>query len=77
MKLINKIKIYPSIANFILIDFLSNENCENVNKKLLENSIIFREMKGYGLPSCLRATIGTAEENEIIIENLKKICYGL
>jgi len=77
LKLINKIKIYPSIANFILIDFLSNENCENVNKKLLENSIIFREMKGYGLPSCLRATIGTAEENEIIIENLKKICYGL
>ncbi len=77
LKLINKIKIYPSIANFILIDFLSNENCENVNKKLLENSIIFREMKGYGLPSCLRATIGTAEENEIIIENLKKICHGL
>ena len=77
LKLINKIKIYPSITNFILIDFLSNENCENVNKKLLENSIIFREMKGYGLPSCLRATIGTAEENEIIIENLKKICHGL
>ena len=77
LKLINKIKIYSSIANFILIDFLSNENCENVNKKLLENSIIFREMKGYGLPSCLRATIGTAEENEIIIENLKKICHGL
>ena len=77
LKLINKIKIYPSITNFILIDFLSNENCENVNKKLLENSIIFREMKGYGLPSCLRATIGTAEENEIVIENLKKICHGL
>jgi histidinol-phosphate aminotransferase len=77
LKLINKIKIYPSIANFILIDFLSNENCENVNKKLLENSIIFREMKGYGLPSCLRVTIGTAEQNEIIIENLKKICHEL
>ena len=77
LKLINKIKLYPSIANFILIDFLSNENCENVNKKLLENSIIFREMKGYGLPSCLRASIGTDEENEIIIKNLQKICHGI
>ena len=77
MSSINKIKIHPSIANFILIDFLSNENCENVNKKLLQNSIIFREMKGYGLPSCLRATIGTDEENEIFINNLKNFCHGI
>ncbi len=74
---INKIKIHPSIANFILIDFLTIENCEKVNQKLLENSIIFREMKAYGLPTCLRATIGTDQENEIIIENIKKICHGL
>jgi histidinol-phosphate aminotransferase len=77
LKSINKIKIHPSIANFILIDFLSNENCEKVNQKLLENSIIFREMKGYGLPNCLRATIGIDQENEIIIENIKKICHEL
>ena len=74
---INKIKIHPSIANFILIDFLSEKNCQNINQKLLENSIIFREMKGYGLPSCLRATIGTDEENEIVINNLKNFCHGL
>ena len=74
---INKIKIHPSIANFILIDFLTTKNCEKVNQKLLENFIIFREMKGYGLPTCLRATIGTDQENEIIIENIKKICHGL
>ena len=74
---INKIKTYPSIANFILIDFLSKENCEKVNQKLLENSIIFREMKSYGLPSCLRVTIGTDEENEIILKNLRKICHGI
>jgi histidinol-phosphate aminotransferase len=74
---INKIKIHPSIANFILIDFLSDKNCENINQKLLENSIIFREMKGYGLPSCLRATIGSDEENEIVINNLKNFCHGI
>ena len=74
---INKIKIHPSIANFILIDFLSEQNCQNINQKLLENSIIVREMKGYGLPSCLRATIGTDEENEIFINNLKNFCHGI
>lgn len=74
---INNIKLYPSIANFILIDFLSEKNCQIVNQKLLENSIILREMSGYGLPSCLRMTIGKDEENEIVLKKISEICYGL
>jgi histidinol-phosphate aminotransferase len=72
-----KITLYPSIANFILIDFFNEKNCQIVNQKLLQESIILREMSGYGLPSCLRLTIGTAEENEIVINKIKEILHGL
>ncbi|MFT5703492.1 MAG: histidinol-phosphate aminotransferase [Rickettsiales bacterium] len=66
-----KIKHYPSVANFILIDFLSVEKCQKVNQFLLENGVILREMSAYNLPSCLRMTIGQDEENLAAINFLK------
>ena len=64
------IKTYPSIANFILIDFETLKNCDKINEFLLENGIILREMKAYGLPNCLRMTIGNEEENLRVLELL-------
>jgi histidinol-phosphate aminotransferase len=69
----SKIKAHPSIANFILLDFLSADAGKKANELLLENGIIFREMGSYGLPNTLRATIGTDEENSQILEILKKL----
>lgn len=65
------IKAYPSIANFILIDFFSTEKCSSANKIFLENNIILREMNSYGLSSCLRLTIGNDQENYELIRVLK------
>lgn len=70
---IAKIKAYPSIANFILVDFMSVEACQYANSKFLENSIIVREMQAYGLPSCLRITIGKDEENLAVLKLLKSL----
>jgi histidinol-phosphate aminotransferase len=67
------IKHYPSVANFILMDFLSIEKCQQVNQSLLDNGVILREMSAYNLPSCLRMTIGTDQENLRVLELLKKI----
>lgn len=67
------LKAHPSIANFILLDFGSAESCQKANNKLLEHGFILREMAGYGLPQCLRMTIGTEEENLQVIEILKNI----
>jgi histidinol-phosphate aminotransferase len=63
------IKAYPSITNFILLDFGNIENCQKANKKLLENGFILREMAAYGLPQCLRMSIGTEDENLQILKN--------
>ncbi len=67
-----KIKIYPSVANFILLDFGSQDKCQKVNELLLENGVILREMGSYHLPNCLRMTIGTKEENLEVINILSK-----
>lgn len=69
---IPQIHAYPSIANFILLDFGGIEACKKANELLLSEGIILREMHAYGLPNCLRITIGTEEENLRVLEVLKK-----
>jgi|TARA_B110000259_G_scaffold104413_1_gene120018 histidinol-phosphate aminotransferase len=61
------IKFYTSFANFILIDFKNENNCQKINQYLLNNGIIIRDMKAYNLPHCLRMTIGMMEENKEFI----------
>lgn len=67
----NKIKAWPSVGNFILLDFGLPKECQKTNQKLLDEGIILREMSGYGLPGCLRATIGSDEESAKLLEALK------
>ena len=62
---------HPSIANFILIGFPEGEKTADAADLFLkEQGIILRGMKGYKLPHCLRATIGTDEENETVLAAL-------
>ncbi len=68
-----KIKLWPSIANFILFDFGSNEGAIKANEEFLENGVVTRQMEAYLLPNCLRITIGNDEENELVLRILKKI----
>lgn len=67
------IKAYPSVANFILVDFGNIENCQKANQRFLDNAIILREMTSYNLPNCLRISIGTKEENLRVLEILKSL----
>lgn len=67
------LKAYPAVANFILIDFLSTENCRKANQYLLDNGVILREMSAYHLPNCLRMTIGSEEENLQVLSLIKTI----
>lgn len=64
-------KVYPSQANFIMVDF--GEFCDKIYKELLQRGIILRPLKAYGFPSALRITIGTEEANEQLIHAIKEI----
>jgi len=66
------LKIHPSAANFLLVDFLTPERAITADQFLRARGIIVRHVRSYGLPSCLRITIGTAEECDLIAETLKE-----
>jgi histidinol-phosphate aminotransferase len=61
------IKVWPSEGNFVLADFGTVERCKAADAFARSRGIIARPVGGYGLPQCLRITVGTAEEVEIVI----------
>lgn len=62
------LKVYPSVANFILVEF--GPEAENVRLALKDKGIFVRQMGVYNLPTCLRITIGAAEDNEQLTAEL-------
>ena len=61
-----------SYANFIFIKH-PQKDAEEIFKKLRENGILVRYFKKPRIDQYLRVTIGTQEQMEIFIENIKKI----
>ncbi len=68
-----KVKALPSVANFILFDFGSVDEAKKANDKFVQNNVIVRQMDSYFLPNCLRITIGSDEENSLVLDILKEI----
>ncbi|MEZ4904185.1 MAG: histidinol-phosphate transaminase [Spirosomataceae bacterium] len=62
-------KIYPSDANFLLIQF---EDAAGIMRFLLDEKIIVRDRSKVILcEGCLRLTVGTEKENLLLLEALK------
>ncbi len=64
--------VYPSIANFLMIGLNSAARATECNKFLTEHGLIIREIAAYGLADKLRLSIGTEEENDLLISALKE-----
>jgi histidinol-phosphate aminotransferase len=61
----------PSVTNFLLVDV--RRDGAAVTEALLRRGVIVRPMGGYGLPSHLRITVGTPEENARALEALRVV----
>jgi histidinol-phosphate aminotransferase len=64
------IKVWPGEGNFVLADFGASEVANAADLFLRQRGLIVRRVGAYGLPQCLRITVGTAEECNMIIEAL-------
>jgi histidinol-phosphate aminotransferase len=64
------LKVWPSEGNFVLADFTTAERARAADAFLRTRGVIARPVAGYGLPQCLRITVGTAEEVGIVIDAL-------
>ena len=64
-------EIYPSDANFILIKV---DNAKKRYQELVTKNIVIRDRSNQPLcENCLRISIGTPEENKIVLETLKNL----
>ena len=64
------IKVWPGEGNFVLADFGAAERANAADLFLRGRGLIVRRVGSYGLPQCLRITVGLAEECGLIIEGL-------
>lgn len=62
-------KVYPSDANFFLIEV---ENADKIYTTLINQRIITRN-RNKQVTNCIRITVGTPNENQILITALKSI----
>ena len=64
--------VHPSVANFLLVQFASVDTAKAAYEYLLSQGIITRMMGGYGLPDCLRVTIGAGDELQALVDALAR-----
>lgn len=67
------IRFVPSEANFLMIVRDAEDEVNFIFQELLKQGIIVRPLKTFGLPHCVRISIGTSEQNEMLVEKLKKV----
>lgn len=67
----NRLKVWPSAANFLLLSFDNADVAEGCRLSLKSQGILVRQMGAYKLPESLRISIGTAEEMKLAVAAIK------
>ena len=67
------LKVHPSVCNFLLIEFPSEgaKAAAKADAFLMERGLILRGVAAYGLPRCLRLSVGTEEANRAVVAALE------
>jgi histidinol-phosphate aminotransferase len=67
------LRVDDSVANFVLIHFPQGEkSAANADAFLNKGGVILRGVGSYGLPDCLRMTVGTEDENRLAVSLLQQ-----
>lgn len=68
------VRAVPSQGNFLLIDFsaLGKGTALGADAALKNEGLILRTLVNYGLPECLRLTVGLEEANRAVVQVLEK-----
>ncbi len=56
------ISYVPSIANFVMMILSTPQEAIDFTQAMLEQGVILRRVNAFGLPNCIRITIGTEQE---------------
>lgn len=62
-----------SVANFVMIDCGDADQAKAFHRALLEHGFIARPLTGFGLPTCVRVSTGTPEQNLRLAATFKEL----
>ena len=67
------LSVTPSEGNFVLVEVGEHgpRTAALADEFLQTRGILVRRMEGYGLPAHLRISIGTAEENGLMLDAMR------
>ena len=68
------LRVDDSVANFVLIHFprSAGKSAADADAFLSARGLILRAVVNYGLPDCLRLTVGNQEANRAVVEALRE-----
>ena len=69
-KIPHVVRVFPSDANFLLVEF---RNCEAVFESLRQHGIVVRRRSEARLQNCLRISVGTPTENNLVLQCLREM----
>jgi histidinol-phosphate aminotransferase len=61
----------PSVGNFLLLHFKDEAEALAADRFLTSRGLILRAVGAYGLPQCLRLTVGAEEPNRLVVAALR------
>lgn len=72
------LEVTPSVGNFLLIRFPNapGRTAKDADAFLTERGLILRAVGAYGLPDCLRLTVGDEEANRLVVDALTAFMKG-
>ncbi|KRB08974.1 hypothetical protein ASD86_04510 [Lysobacter sp. Root690] len=65
------LRVFPSQTNFVLVEF--GARTPQIEAALVELGVILRPMGGYGLPDCLRISVGSPDDNRRLLSALDRV----
>lgn len=70
-------KVPPSAANFVMLAMASRAQAERIAAELLRRDIAVRPLHSFGLPHCIRVTVGTDEETKEFLLEMRELSATL
>jgi histidinol-phosphate aminotransferase len=67
------LRTVPTEANFVCVPLANEKAVDVLYDGLLHRGVIIRPLKTFGLPQCVRITVGTAEQNDILLGALRDV----
>lgn len=62
-----------SFGNFVMVDFETRDRAHEVFQALLDRGVFVRPLDFFELPHCLRISVGTLEESQLLVEKLEEV----